>query len=72
MSPILKRDVAETVRQARRLAAAAGLRDYDEYAEYELDPVGVSRVERERRERERGLDRDRDSSTRDTHSTTLA
>lgn len=44
MSPILKRDVAETVRQARRLAAAAGLRDYDEYGEYELDPVGVSKV----------------------------
>lgn len=42
MSPILKREVAETVRQARRLAAAAGLREYDEH-EYELDHTGVSR-----------------------------
>lgn len=42
MSPILKRDVAEQVRQARRLAAAAGITDYDDY-EYELDSVGKSR-----------------------------
>lgn len=42
MSPILKRDVAEQVRQARRLAAAAGITDYDDY-EYELDSVGNSR-----------------------------
>lgn len=42
MSPILKREVAETVRQARRLAAAAGFADYDEY-EYELDQRGISR-----------------------------
>lgn len=42
MSPILKRDVAEQVRQARRLAAAAGITDYEDY-EYELDAVGNSR-----------------------------
>lgn len=42
MSPILKRDVAEQVRQARRLAAAAGIADYEDY-EYELDAVGNSR-----------------------------
>ncbi|BEI84038.1 hypothetical protein CcaverHIS002_0406420 [Cutaneotrichosporon cavernicola] len=44
MSPILKRDVAETVRQARRLAAAAGLKDYDEHEhEYELNRGSTSR-----------------------------
>lgn len=43
MSPILKRDVAETVRQARRFASAAGLANYDAYGEYELDPVSVSK-----------------------------
>ncbi|BEJ14949.1 hypothetical protein CspHIS471_0407160 [Cutaneotrichosporon sp. HIS471] len=42
MSPILKRDLAETVRQARRLAAAAGLKDYDEH-EYELNRASTSR-----------------------------
>ncbi|GMK53856.1 hypothetical protein CspeluHIS016_0104420 [Cutaneotrichosporon spelunceum] len=42
MSPILKRDVAETVRQARRLAAAAGLSNYNEH-EYELNCAGTSR-----------------------------
>lgn len=40
MSPILKRDISETVKQARRLAAAAGLGAYDDDSgEYELARV---------------------------------
>lgn len=70
MSPILKRDVAETVRQARRLAAAAGLREYDEYGEYELDPVGVSRAQSQAKSNTRpsndwDVDWDRDSAERE-------
>lgn len=35
MSPILKRDISETVRQARRFASAATGSTYDEYEDYQ-------------------------------------
>jgi hypothetical protein len=54
MSPILKRDVAETVRQARRFAAATGLVNYNDYGEYELDPVRESKKETAAARRESG------------------